>query len=135
MERSCLQISMSLIVTHHYPTRFQKKQDDIYYQDLCHLDNLFDKVKGRGTERYKAYENVCTFLIDFQLWKIDDIFRTHLEALLHRILTKEIPEELENVEKWVYDPELILAIYNDPELEISLYNLKHTMTTLQKMMQ
>lgn len=103
---------------------------------VIHFDKLFSKAKSsRGIERYKAYEDVCNFLMDVQLWKTDNILHKQLEELLDSFLTKEIPTEIEKAQKWVYDPELILAIYNDPELEIVLYGLQHTMTRLKKMMQ
>jgi hypothetical protein len=35
----------------------------------------------------------------------------------------------------VYDPELLLAVYNDPAYELALYDLEHTMSKLSKMMQ
>ena len=62
------------------------------------------------------------------------MFRTQLEELLHRFLTEEIPTEIKNAQEWVYDPELLMAIYNDPALEVTLYGLQHTMTTLQNRM-
>ena len=109
---------------------------DSYQQNIEHLDKLFDKAKGtRGTERYKAYNDFCTFLLYFPLWKTDEIFRKDLEKLLCRFLTEEIPREVEQVTKWVYDPELLLAVYNDPEYELALYALEDTMSTLRKMMQ
>jgi hypothetical protein len=110
--------------------------DEIYQQNVQRLNRLFLRTKGvRGTERYQAYDDFCSFLLDFPLWKTDAMFRTQLEELLHQFLTKEIPTEIKNAQEWVYDPELLLAIYNDPALEVTLYGLQHTMTTLQNRMQ
>ena len=107
-----------------------------HQQNVIRLEQLFSWAKSsRGVERYKAYEDVCDFLLDVQLWKTDTILKKQLEELLDSFLTKEIPTEIEKAQNWVYDPELILAIYNDPELEIVLYSLQHTMTLLKQMMQ
>jgi hypothetical protein len=110
--------------------------EEVYQRNLNHLDKLFTKAtKSKGTERYETYDTFCTFLMDFQLWKTDAIFRKHLEELLHRYLTEELPREIKKAQEWEYDPELLMAIYNDPALEGTLYGLQHTMTKLQNMMQ
>lgn len=104
---------------HRYPTRFQQKQDHTYYHNLDHLERLLEDATGKnGIERYKAYDEICTFLIDFPLWKTDDLFRSHLEKLLDRFLTKEIPYEIEKEHTY----------------ELVLYSLEHTMSRLHDMM-
>jgi hypothetical protein len=110
--------------------------EDLYQQNMARLDQLFLRTKGvRGTERYEAYDTFCAFLLDFPLWKTDHIFRKQLEELLCHFLTEEIPTEIKNAQEWKYDPELLLAIYNDPALEVTLYGLQHTMRKLHNRMQ